>query len=742
MATSAPELAEAFRAAEDGWLAALLDRRPDLARPVPSSLTALAGRAGTRASAARALAGLDALHLSTLEAIVVISDGGRPVTLDALTSGLGFDATGAASQLRDLALVLGDDDALAPAPGVADAIGPTPLGLGPRLRSLDVGGVEGWPTTAPALRTLLASAPEPARRLLDALTWGPPVGTLGTELPPAAAWLLEHRVLHRLSPTEVVLPREVALAARGNRLTREVPVEPPLGEVPVRSAEVVAAEVAAAADEILRQIGVLLETWEDEPPATLRAGGMAARDVKQLANAIGAATERAALVAELAGMVGLLGHVHLDEGTRWAPTPAAEGWRERPSEGRWADLVAAWLGSARVPWLAGTRNDRGALRSALAPDLHRAWAAPLRHRVLTAAAAWPEPAAPAAEQVRQHLAWTAPRSVPPAATVAAVLAEATAIGLLGAGAVGEPARVLLAGGDSQRVADSLRDCFPNDVDDLVVQGDLTGIVPGRPGAELARLLEACADVDSRGAALTVRFTGASISRAFEAGWSQDDLLTQLQRASRTPLPQPLEYLVRDVARRYRRVRVQPAATVIRTDDEASAAALLGDPRLASLGLRAIGPSTLAADATPLTVHETLRSAGAAPVLEGSDGQPLQLPTARSRAARPAELEGPPQERPVAAAEAVIAMRAGERRAAALLTGTEATSTPGDELALLRAAAAQGRQVRILVAGSAGASTERLVRPLSVEAGRVRALDAAREAEITVATHRIVSVRPA
>src|SRR5690606_14091473 len=110
--------------------------------------------------------------------------------------------------------------------------------------------------------------------------------------------------------------------------------------------------------------------WATNPPNGLRAGGVAARDVKQLAANLAATTEHAALVCELAGMVELVGHVHDDEGTRWAPAPAAETWPERTPEDRWAELATAWLGSARVPWLAGTRNDRGALRSALAPDLH------------------------------------------------------------------------------------------------------------------------------------------------------------------------------------------------------------------------------------------------------------------------------------------------------------------------------------------------------------------------------------
>ncbi|MEK8227704.1 helicase-associated domain-containing protein [Oerskovia sp. M15] len=75
-----------------------------------------------------------------------------------------------------------------------------------------------------------------------------------------------------------------------------------------------------------------------------------------------------------------------------------------------------------------------------------------------------------------------------------------------------------------------------EVDKLLLQGDLTGIVPGRPSGPLERLLEDAADVESRGAAITVRFTPESLTRAFDAGRTADDLLAELAAHSRAPLP--------------------------------------------------------------------------------------------------------------------------------------------------------------------------------------------------------------
>ena len=67
-----------------------------------------------------------------------------------------------------------------------------------------------------------------------------------------------------------------------------------------------------------------------------------------------------------------------------------------------------------------------------------------------------------------------------------------------------------------------------------------------------------------------------------------------------------------------------------------------------------------------------------------------------------------------------------------------TAEPLEALALLREAVADRRTVVLEVAGPNGTTT-RTVRPLRVDAGRVRAVDAERESELTVAVHRIVRV---
>ncbi len=85
--TAPRSLAEALRARDDASLSALLRTRPDSITPVPTDLTQLATRAGTRASVVRALERLDRFTLQTAEALAVASEPAAHDELLALLAG-------------------------------------------------------------------------------------------------------------------------------------------------------------------------------------------------------------------------------------------------------------------------------------------------------------------------------------------------------------------------------------------------------------------------------------------------------------------------------------------------------------------------------------------------------------------------------------------------------------------------------------------------------------------------------
>ncbi|TGY85037.1 helicase-associated domain-containing protein, partial [Cellulomonas shaoxiangyii] len=672
---------------------------------------------------------------------------------------------------------------------------------------------------APAdLRAALAQAPAAAGQVVDALLWGPPVGRAPAGGPAADAvdWLVRRGMLLRGDDRHVVMPRDVALRLRGGRTHRAPALAPTAADAPTRPAPLVAAESTGAAERTVRLVRQLVHVWEQAPPGVLRAGGLGSRDLRRTAQALDVDDAEAAWLVELAGAAGLVADDG-EETPAFVPTVESDVWDAEDVPQRWVRLARAWLLSVRTPWLVGERDERGTLRAALDPELARPWVPRLRRTVLDVLADVPPGTAPTPETVHAVLRWRTPRSVPPRAAVDAVLAEAGRLGVLGAGALSGAGRALLAedaaldAGDPAAAPDpaaALAADLPAAVDEVLLQGDLTGVVPGRPSAELEDLLESAARVESRGGAITVRFTAETVRRALDAGASADELLARLDTAARGRVPQPLEYLVRDVARRHGRLRAGAAHAYVRSDDPTLLAGLAEDPRLAGLGLRTLAPTVLVADASTAELLEALRARGLAPVAEDArgavvhgvaptrrvrgraaararrravDGTAVHQPDVRARAARVVDVLRRADANAVPVTAADVATDGARVPPAAPRTGRvlgtdgsaagasadaatpaddaptgpatpavppapspagAGTTDPADALLLLREAAQSRSLVWLELVGPDGRSDRRLVRPLRVEGGRLRALDPRREAELTVAVHRIAGVVPA
>ena len=834
---STQDLAVHLTALPDREVAALLVARPDLAAPPSSSFLALATRAGAPGSIEHALAGLDAPTLAVAEAVVALSRldesgqangaasteateaagsgradeagrasnepaGGEPTGNPATPSSDDLAGLVAAhlplpaeqvvealGHLRRLALIVEGK----PVAALETAFGPHPFGLGPWAAE---------PLSAERLPPTLEELSEDAAggggkpvisaasvEMLQALTWGPPAGTLragGTA--PGAAPLIERGWLERSSDahgcTRFILPRQVALALRGGRLTREPLTTPEAGDLETVGADVVASEASFHAEEAVRLVAALLEEWGREGGTIRRTGGVSARALARTADALGLEADAAARIIEIAAAAGLLG---LDEdGAAWVPSSQAAGWLTDSLPQRWAPLALAWLGSARTPWLTGTRDDDGTLRAVLGPDLEAGWAARLRARVLALLGDLPPGASATPAFVRAALTWQSPRRTIPGGAISAVLAEAETLGITGGGALTEAGRILArraaasldeqapglsggsggvsgpnhaeeAGGDEQveplsddealtALEAALAADLPAAVEMILVQSDLTAIVPGRPAPELAALLERTSVVESRGGALTVRFTPESVRGALDVGYRAEEITQEIDRYSPTPLPNSLSVLIQDAARHHGAVRVRAVSALLRIGDEATAAGLLAEPRLKDLGLDQVAPGILVATASAGQVLRELRATGLAPVTEDTGGHLVIGPATAQQARRAPEPTRPGSE------HSVRRRRPGRRELTTLVgrlrVGQEALQAAGETavatdpvhaLAVLRQAQSSRSRLRLSLAGPDGAVQERQVRVMAVEPGRVRLRDVVRETELTVAVHRIVSV---
>ena len=207
------------------------------------------------------------------------------------------------------------------------------------------------------------------------------------------------------------------------------------------------------------------------------------------------------------------------------------------------------------------------------------------------------------------------------------------------------------------------------------------------------------------------------------------------------MPQPLTYLVDDVARRFGTLRVGAVEAFLRSDDETALSELLLHPKAGALELRRLAPTVLVSTLPVDLLLPRLRALGAAPVVEAADGSVHIARPDRQRArvprTRPAGLSAA---KVTAHRTAVVtAIRAGDKAAAARPSRAPASS-PAEVLALLREAAQARRTVWIGYVDNAGGTVERVIDPVAVEGGQLRAFDHRTDDERVYAVHRITGVR--
>ncbi|GAA5007672.1 helicase-associated domain-containing protein [Streptomyces siamensis] len=835
--TTAPRsLAEALRARDDVSLSALLRSRPDLITPVPTDLTQLATRAGTRASVVRALERLDRFALQTAEALAVAADPATYDELLGLMAGDDGDPTvtaafpGALATLREQALVWGPDERLRLVRTARELLAPSPqhpspTGLGPTVAEATAGmspgriqeivAEAGLATTHDSvsavasltdlftdrvrMSALLDEAPAESVDVLSRLVWGPPYGQVTADPARHLRWLTDHGLLLPTAPGTVVLPREVALHLRAGRAHRVTePLAPPVEAAATHRPQVVDAAAAGQAYTALATVEELLKDWHEGGPAVLRAGGLSVRDLKRTAVALDVAEPMAAFWVELAYAAGLLASDgEADE--RYAATPAYDEWLEMPAAERWAGLVSAWLAATRTAGLVGGRDAKDRALSALGPGLDRSAAPEVRRRVLALLAGLPEGASPAPDSLLGRLRWERPLRGGQSATddlrvrlARWTLSEAELLGVTGRGALSAAGRALLglptpsskagqhepAGpGDklpahrhhhpapaaphspadqaaaASRATRLLAPLLPEPLDHVLLQADLTAVAPGPLQRPLADTLGVLADVESKGGATVYRFTPGSVRRALDAGRSASDLHTFLAAHSRTPVPQPLAYLIDDVARRHGHLRIGAASAYVRCDDDALLSEILADKRSQGLRLRRLAPTVLAAQADPAALLEGLRTMGFAPAAESAEGD-VVITRAHAHRTPPRTApepvpDGPPVPDATLIGAAIRAIRAGDMASTTPRKQTDpAADHPGGDLprtgsaetlATMQAAVLTGESLWIGYVNAEGAASQRVIAPIRVEGGFVTAYDHTADEVRTYPLHRVTGV---
>jgi hypothetical protein len=797
-----PGYAAALADLGDAELGRMLARRPDLlAGSGPATFPELASRAGTPASLAAALRHLDLGALQLAELLAVI---GLPTTVDAVAEAAGPGLRperlrAGLAALAELGLALpGPDGSIAGARGLRAPFG-NPGGLGPSVAELAKIGVSrdqldtvagnlgiDRPTAKPQLiaavasaladpsvaRRVLGAADEAARRLLDeALEAAGPVTVMGVGYgrfagyPDAApaSWLLERGLLLPVSYNQFVIPREAVLGLRGGRVFPDWPEPParadldPLPDAPGRAS-------AAAMQAVVAAEG-LVTRLDRRPLGLIQAGTVAVRDLRRLAAELDVAEDEAALLVDL-----LVEAEVIMVGGPWDQRslglrPEADAWLAQTRARRWADLAVAWrdrdlafedhllpryglgaTGQDKVRPLSGRRLSAAATR---------------RRGLVEVLARMPDSRGMAVDALGGLLRWRMPllwsgRSSDPAQVT---LDAAAFLGLVvvagGRAGPGPAAAAWCAEAGPGELAAAMGELLPDGAGRFLVAGDLTVVAPGGLAPDVESRLAVMADRESAGGALTWRIEEASLRRAFDEGLTGEEVLAFLHEHSDTPLPQALEYLVEDAARRHGRLRVGGASTYLR-GEPALVTQMVRSGAGRRLGLRELAAGVAVTHRPQRELLAALRKAGEAPVAEEPDGTPrLEARKTVRHAPRAAPgqygYEHGPGDRaaePGAAPTEVVArLRAssGQRQrrdgGAADPGGRGLVTAPAGIAALCQRAAGEQTAVEIAYRARDGQETVRTVEPYGVRAGLLTAWCRLRQAERHFDLSQILWARP-
>ncbi|PZE65143.1 MULTISPECIES: helicase-associated domain-containing protein [unclassified Curtobacterium] len=460
------------------------------------------------------------------------------------------------------------------------------------------------------------------------------------------------------------------------------PAAPALDAAALERARTTGAEQAFATMTVLAE---LLRAVDAGAVRELVKGGIGMPLARTLAERIGTDAE---LVAGRLALLDGIGFADPDTG-RWIVTDPGHAWLLASWPERWVSLVSAWSDTLPPAVHQVLELADGDLRD-LVP-LGR-WAYPAGSRWLDA-------------------------------LLLDVAGTAASLGLAVDGIVTSTGRALLDG-DAEHASDDL----PGTVERVYLQHDLTVIAPGPLAPVDDDALRTVAVLEAPGLAARYRISEDTLRAAFRAGHSRDDLLSLLGRLSATGIPQPLAYLIDQVAGRDGSIVVDRGPGGVGTEVRGTADQLdlVGvDAELRQLAWERPDLTTLTTRYPPHVVHTALED--------------QRYPAVLTTAARPEAHHGPPGRRSPTG-------RSPEQSAHALVERLRLTTQRGDAepeqewLGRQIDLAVRGRTpIRVTVRMPDGSERPFSIVPTSVAAGRVRGRDTAVDVERTLPLSLVVSV---
>ena len=418
--------------------------------------------------------------------------------------------------------------------------------------------------------------------------------------------------------------------------------------------------------------------------------GLSLPDVKLFSAHLGLDGDHVKQLWEIARLAGVVTSVD----SRWVLGANAATWFGSTTEARWLSLCDTWLA------LLGS-DANGDLKSHFA-DLETV-------------------------SLAQSLAWIYPLSGSLGASKQLKLTDfAEAIGLTSNG-LPQPwfGNVIEGNGAAAQLA--MSNHFPATSTRIIVQADLSVIAPGPLTLEIEKKLRTFLDADKVGLASHFRISALSLSYALETGLTVEQIRSALVALSEKPLPQPVEYLLADVAKRFGRLRVvadeSGVSSFIEVHEPALAIELANDLRLRSLGLRQIEQLRLFTKFSSDVAYFTLRE----------NGHLAVRVTAKGKIVSPEKIAfGEQAVAQVTAIEVTLA----KLRAADSSAGSSDDDT---KLRQVQLAIKNKANIRVVYVGRDGGEYEFVLDPIGLANGRLRGRDRKADIERTLPLANITTL---
>jgi hypothetical protein len=413
-------------------------------------------------------------------------------------------------------------------------------------------------------------------------------------------------------------------------------------------------------------------------------GALGLPDLKRASAHLGKTKEYVKIIFELAKVAGLISASE----KRFQPTALADSWITATPKARWLILCEAWL---------------SLLGAAGAKEVH----SQLSQNRFNSLKKLIQSAFPFA-------------SLAPASRINRLAEMADQIGLSSAGSAASWLPEVLTN-KLASAAKSLESKLPAQQDRIIIQADLSIITPGPLVSPLEVQLRKFADTESIGLATSYRISPLSISCGLEEGLTEDQIRVFLKELNGAELPQPVDYLIRETAERFGRLKIQATekGSLLISSDELLAKQITMDSKLKGLMLE----NSAKGVSSPLdaqALYHALRESGYLAILVDEIGNVIS----------PSSIHKSSNE------SAVFLEQIERLRAQDIEMADAAPATDMERKILLALKTKSLLQVQI---NANGKIMDFLLEPIGVANGRLRARDRKADIERTLPVSAITSI---